>query len=72
MQQWHIVAFGKICDSGFMTGKAVAPDASRAVELSGEPTAIAFPCLEFGIVAPAQESFTWNTPPGGGDMPKSW
>lgn len=59
MKYWHLVAFGKLTRTGFLTGKAFAKDAYRAVELCGEPSAIAFPCLDHGIVANAQEGFEW-------------
>lgn len=59
MKYWHLVAFGKLTKNGFLTGKAFAKDASRAVELCGETSAIAFPCLEHGFVANAQEGFVW-------------
>ena len=59
MRNWQVVAFGKMSDSGFLIGRSYAIDAARAVELSGEPTAVAFPSLETGTVANAQESFEW-------------
>lgn len=59
MFQWQVVAFGKITNTGFMRGKAFAPNAMRAAELSREPTAIAFPSLEHSFFADVQESFSW-------------
>ena len=63
MKHWKIVAFGRVCNTGFVTGRAFASSAVRAVELSGEPSAIAFPSLEFDIVANAVENFEWVSGP---------
>ncbi len=63
VKHWNVVAFGKLTGNGFMTGKAFANDADRAVALCGEPTAIAFPSLEHGDVANAQEGFEWVKTP---------
>lgn len=60
MHHWKIIAFGKVTGTGFLVGRAFAPNASRAVELSGEPSAVAFPSCEHGYVANAQESFAWS------------
>ena len=63
MKHWNIVAFGQVSETGFLTGRAFAPNAVRAVELSGEPSAIAFPSLEFDLVANAVEKFEWVSEP---------
>ena len=72
MKHWNVVVFGKLSGEGFLSGKAFAVNARRAVELCGEPTAIAFPCLQYGDVQNKPESFEWTAKPTLPKESQSW